>query len=87
MADATTETPKKLRQQGLRTPRPIFAIVKYTDAEGNLQTLEGSNMSISFERDSAKLLEALLPGGAGMQASAVVRVELPAPAQRAKKEG
>lgn len=91
MADpAPTDTPapkKRRAPQGPRQQRPIFAIVSYTDAEGALQTLESSRLSIAFERDSAKLLEALLPGGSGMQASAVVRVTLPAPTPRAKAAG
>lgn len=86
MADeAPTTAPKKRRApQGPRTPRPIFAIVTYTNEDGSLQSLEASRLSIGFERDSAKLLEALLPGGSGMTASAVVRVTLPAPTPRTK---
>lgn len=87
MADETTAAaPAKKRRapQGPRQQRPIFAIVTYNDENGNLQPLEASRLSIGFERDSAKLLEALLPGGSGMTASAVVRVTLPAPTPRAK---
>lgn len=85
MAD---DKPKAKRVQGPRTQRPIFAIVSYTDADGAIVALEASRLSIAFERDSGKLLEALLPGGAGLgAASAVVRVTLPTPTPRKKAEG
>lgn len=80
------ETKKRRKPQGPRTIRPVFAIVRYADGEGNMAPLDASRLNIEIERDSSKLLEALLPGGAGMSASAVVRVVLPAGPPRNKPE-
>lgn len=85
MADATATPAKKTRKaQGPRTPKPIFAVVTYEDENGNPVVLNKSNIKIVLERDAAKLLD--LVTGEGMGPAAVVRVELPAPATRAKAE-
>lgn len=88
MADATTTAaPAKKRRapQGPRTPRPVFAIVTYQDTDGSVMQLDRGRLSIKFERDSNALVE-LLTGGGSLNASAVVRVELPAPTPRKKAE-
>lgn len=85
MAD-TEQGPKKRRApQGPRTPKPVFAIVTYTDDQGQTVQLDRSRLSIAFERDASAIVE-LLAGDGNLNASAIVRVSLPAPAQRAKKE-
>ena len=83
MADAPAK--KKRAPQGPRTPKPVFAIVSYTDADGNSVQLDKSRLSIAFERDSTKLVD-MLTGDGGIAASAIVRVQLPAPQPRKKAE-
>lgn len=67
--------------KGPRTPKPVFAVVRYTDADGNTVSLDQSRLSIQIERDSAKLVE-MLTGGGDFSGAAVVRVELPQPKPR-----
>jgi hypothetical protein len=85
MAEATA--PKARRKpQGPRQQRPVFAIVTYTDSEGNAAKLNASGLSIKIERDSAKIVELLTGDDASLQGAAVVKVDLPQPQQRAKAE-
>lgn len=72
--------------KGPRTPKPVFAVVRYTDAEGNQVQLNQAGLSIQIERDSARLVE-MLTGGGDFAGAAVVRVELPQPKPRASAEG
>lgn len=86
MADEKTTTaaatPKKRKPQGPRTPKPIFAVVTYTDDSGNQVVLNKAGLNIMLERDAAKLLD--LVTGEGVGPAAVIRVHLPEPATRAK---
>lgn len=83
MADA----PKTRRKStGPRKQRPVFAIVSYTDENGNSVKLNQSGLSIQIERDSGKLVE-LLTGGGDFGNAAVVRVELPQPTPRNANAG
>jgi hypothetical protein len=86
MADQaqTAATPKKRRAQGPRNAKPLFAVVSYKDADGNSVALDKSRLDIKVERDAGKLLELVTSGDFG--AATVVRIELPAPAQRAKAD-
>lgn len=77
----TPETKKRRKPQGPRQARPMFAIVTYSDENGNDVVLNKANLQIKLERDAAKLLD--LVTGAGVGPAAVVRVEMPAPTPRA----
>ena len=77
MAD---QAPKKRRSSGPRQARPVFALVNYTDENGAPLQLDKSRLSITIERDSAKIVD-LLTSGENTNA-AVVRVELPQPQKR-----
>lgn len=79
MAEATGT--KKRRASGPRTPKPVFAVVRYSDADGASVQLDQSRLQIAIERDSAKLVE-MLTGGSDFSGAAVVRVELPQPKPR-----
>lgn len=81
MAEATTG--KKRRASGPRTPRPVFGIVTYTDDQGQPVQLDKNRLSITIERDSARIVELLTGGDSGMANAAVVKVELPQPKPRA----
>lgn len=82
MADA----PKKARKaQGPRTPKPIFAVVAYTDESGNEMKLDKSRLKIVLERDSAKIVD-LITSDDGFGNVAVVRVDLPVAATRKPAE-
>lgn len=81
MADA----PKTRRKpQGPRTPKPIFAVVTYTNEDGTRLALDKSKLSIVLERDAAKLVD--LVTSEDMGGAAVVRVNLPATTQRKPAE-
>ncbi len=81
-ATETTEAPKKTRKaQGPRTPKPIFALVSYKDADGNAVRLDVENLDIQFTKDSAELVTLLTGPDAGKYV--VKSVTLPAPAKRA----
>lgn len=82
MADEAAPAKKTRKAQGPRTPKPIFAVVTYQDENGQQVALNKSNINIVLERDAAKLLDIVT--GEGFGAAAVVRVELPATATRAK---
>lgn len=73
--------PKKRRASGPRTPKPVFAVVRYSDEQGAPVQLSGDRLTISIERDSAKLVE-MLTGGGDFSGAAIVRVELPQPQKR-----
>lgn len=79
MADAT-DKPKRKRAAFTRTPKPVFAIINYTDENGVATKLSRDGLSITFEKDSGKLVELLT--GEGMGNATVVKVELPAPTAR-----
>lgn len=83
MADA--EKPKRKRAAFTRTPKPVFAIINYTDESGNPVKLNRDALSITFEKDSSKLVELLT--GEGMGNATVVKVDLPAPTARKPAEG
>lgn len=74
----------KGKSTGPRQQRPVFAIVTYTDENGNAQQLDKSRLNIAIERDSAKIVELLTSGDGDMSNAAVVRVQLPQPTPRAK---
>lgn len=74
------DTPKKRRASGPRQQRPVFAVVTYTDENGNAVQLNKDNLNIAIERDSAKIVEMLTGGSMG--SATVVRVELPQPQKR-----
>lgn len=82
MATETAPASEKKRRkpQGPRTPKPIFAVVTYKDADGNSVVLDKANLSIVLERDAGKLLE--LVTGAGVGPATVIRVDLPVSAPR-----
>ena len=86
MANETAAPKKRRAPQGPRQARPVFAIVTYSDAEGNAMQLDKSRLSIKIERDSAKIVELLTAGDGSMGSAAVVKVDLPQPQQRAKAE-
>lgn len=79
------DAPKKRRASGPRTQRPVFAVVRYTDADGATVQLEQSRLEIQIERDSAKLVE-MLTGGGDFTGAAVVKVQLPQPKPRGQGE-
>lgn len=82
MADA----PKQRRKSsGPRQQRPVFALVNYTDENGNAVQLNKDTLSIKIERDSAKIVE-MLTSGDGTGSATVVRVELPQPTPRKAAE-
>jgi len=85
---ATETTPaapaKKKRASFTRTPKPVFAIIAYTDENGTAVKLNRDGLSITFEKDASNLVELLT--GDGMSNATVVKVELPAPATRAKSD-
>lgn len=83
MADTNEAAPaKKTRKaQGPRTPKPIFALVSYTDSDGNTVRLDVENLNIEFTKDSAELVTKLTGPDAGK--FVVKQVTLPAPAKRA----
>lgn len=83
MAEAqTTEAPKtkKKRAAFTRTPKPVYAIVSYTDEDGNPQRLVKANLKIELERDTAKVMD-ILESGEGN--ATILRVTLPEAAKRA----
>lgn len=81
MADAKTETaPKRKRAAFTRTPKPVFAIITYTDENGSPVKLNRDTLSIKFEKDASELVTLLT--GEGMGNATVVKVELPAPTPR-----
>ena len=80
MADA----PKKKRAAFTRTPKPVFAIIQYTDENGTAVKLNRDGLSIKFEKDAGNLVELLT--GEGMGSATVVKVELPAPTARKASE-
>lgn len=71
----------KKRKSFTRTVKPIFAIIKYKDENGNEVKLNRDNLDIKFERDASALVTILT--GDGMGNATVVKVELPAPAKPA----
>lgn len=79
MADAATN-PRKGRKQGPRTPKPIFALVGYTDENGNAVALNKNGLSIKLVRDAAQIVDMLTSGETN--GLTPVRVELPEPAKR-----
>lgn len=83
---AATGEKKKRKPQGPRTPKPIFAVVSYTDEQGNAVRLDKQRLQLKLERDSAKLVELLTSDGGDFANAAVVRVELPQGQPRAKAE-
>lgn len=85
MAEATPA--KKKRVQGPRTMKPLFVIVRAYDENGTLLQFNAPmRVEVQIERNSDKLLEALIPGGSGLSASAVVRAELPQGPPRKKAD-
>jgi hypothetical protein len=72
----------KGKSTGPRQQRPVFAIVTYTDENGNATQLNKDNLNIKIERDSAKIVELLTSGDGSMGSASVVRVELPQPQKR-----
>lgn len=84
MADEA-KAPKKRRASGPRQARPVFAVVTYTDENGNAVQLNKDALTIKIERDSAKIVELLTSGEMG--SAAVVRVELPQPQKRNTNNG
>jgi hypothetical protein len=73
---------KKKRAAFTRTAKPIFAIVSYTDENGNDVKLDKSRLNIVLERDSGKIVELLTGDGVG---SATVKpVQLPEGPKRAE---
>jgi hypothetical protein len=80
-----TSAPKKRRSSGPRQQRPVFALVRYTDENGNQTALNKDGLSIQIERDSGKIVE-MLTSGDGTGGATVVRVELPQPTPRKAAE-
>lgn len=87
MADTgTTAAPaKKRKAQGPRQAKPLFAVIKYTDDQGQAVVLDKSRLSISVERDAGKLLE--LVTGEGVGPATVMKIELPQPQRRNTEAG
>jgi len=79
MAEQTEK--KTRRKSGPRQSKPMFAVVSYQDENGERVALNKAGLSIRLERDAAKLVD--LVTSEDMSGATVVRVELPAPAQRA----
>lgn len=77
---------KKTRKRAAftRTPKPVFAIIKYTDENGAEQKLDRDRLSITFEKDAGALVTLLT--GEGMGNATVVKVDLPAPTPRKAAE-
>lgn len=84
MAEATAPKARR-KSSGPRQQRPVFAVVRYSDSDGNPVQLDQNKLQIVIERDSAKLVE-MLTGGSDFSGAAVVRVELPQPKPRASAE-
>jgi hypothetical protein len=74
MANEAAPEKKKRKAQGPRVARPIFALVSYTDENGNSVKLDKSRLNIQFERDTVKVLD-LVEAGAGDVT--VMRVTIP----------
>lgn len=83
MADNPATPAKKRRSSGPRTARPIFAIVTYTDDQGQAVQLDKARLSIRLERDSAAIVDALTGGDSSLAGATVTKVELPQPKPRA----
>ena len=63
MANENTAAPaKKKRAAFTRTAKPVFALVSYTDGEGNQVALNAANLTIKLERDAAAILDAVTGG-------------------------
>lgn len=87
MAATQTEAPvaaprARRKPQGPRVNKPIFAVVRYTDEQGNRVKLDKSNLTIELARDAALLVDLMESGEAQ-----VFRVELPVAAKPAAASG
>jgi hypothetical protein len=81
----STDKPKRKRAAFTRTPKPVFAIITYTDpATGEAVKLDRDRLNIKFEKDASELVTLLT--GEGMGSATVVKVELPAPTARKPAE-
>ncbi len=69
MADANetqaTEGKKRRKPQGPRQAKPIFAVISYTDEEGNDVRLDVERLNIEFTKDSSELVQKLTGPDAG----------------------
>lgn len=78
-AQTATKTKKTRKPQGPRQAKPVYAIVSYTDEDGNAQRLVKANLKIELERDTAKVMD-ILESGEG--SATILRVTLPEAAKR-----
>jgi len=54
---ADPKTPAKKRASFTRTEKPIYAVIAYTNDDGEKVKLNKSRLSITLERDAGKILE------------------------------
>jgi len=80
-APAAAAPAKRKRATFTRTEKPIFAIVRAVDASGTLVPLTKEGLSITLEKDSAKIVDLVTAGDMG--GAVVVRVTVPAGPKRA----
>lgn len=81
MADETKPTAKKKRVVN-RTQKPVFAVVTYTDENGEPLRLIKANLSIKVEKDMEKIVEIMEAGEGGT----VIKLDMPAPKPRTTAE-
>lgn len=55
MADA--KTPDKKRASFTRTEKPIYAVITYTNSDGEKVKLNKASLEITLERDAGKILD------------------------------
>lgn len=87
MAEATainakTGAPRK-RAPFVRTERPVFAVISYTDEDGNPVKLSKARLSIKVEKDMEKLVS-LLEDTDGY--SVVAKLDMPKASVRAPNQ-
>lgn len=79
-ASAGAAPAKRKRAAFTRTEKPVFAIVKATDQNGAPIALTKAGLSITLEKDAAKLVD--LVTSSDMQGAVVIKVKLPPTATR-----
>lgn len=78
MADAeqnAAPVKKPRKAQGPRQEKPIFAVFRYTDENGNAVKLEESRLNVSFTKDAAELVK-LITGANADPTATVLQVQV-----------
>jgi hypothetical protein len=78
MADAAT--PAKKRKSFTRTAKPLYGVLKIADGNGGYINITKEQVELTVERDSAKLLAAVMGGSV---TGVLVEIKLPAAPARA----